>query len=73
MASLQIEERGDGLLISRVAANILIMQSRTGDRLWSSALEVGRAGQQNPILKNRHVPTCLGFGNIPWNDLSKSK
>jgi hypothetical protein len=35
----------------RVAANILNMQSRTVDKVWSSSLEVGR-GATTPHLNN---------------------
>jgi hypothetical protein len=36
MARPHTADRGDGLQIRRVAANILIKQSRTADRGWSS-------------------------------------
>jgi hypothetical protein len=44
MASLspRVADRGDGLQIWRVAANILNKQSRTADSGWSSSLGVGR-------------------------------
>jgi hypothetical protein len=38
----QVADGGDGLLIGKVAANILNKQSRTGDREWSSGLMLGR-------------------------------
>jgi hypothetical protein len=40
-------QRGDGLQIWRVAANILNKQSRTADSGYSSSLGVGR-GANNP-------------------------
>jgi hypothetical protein len=42
MARPQVADRGDGLQIWRVAANILNKQSRTADSGWSSSLGVGR-------------------------------
>jgi hypothetical protein len=41
------EDRGDGLQIWRVAANILNKQSRTADSGWSSILGLVR-GANNP-------------------------
>jgi hypothetical protein len=41
MARLRVADRGDGLQIWRVAANILNKQSRTADSGWSSSLGVG--------------------------------
>jgi hypothetical protein len=42
-----VADRGYGLQIWRVAANILNKQSRTADRGWSSSLGVGQ-GANNP-------------------------
>jgi hypothetical protein len=42
MARPRVVDRGDGLQIWRVAANILNKQSRTADSVWSSSLGVGR-------------------------------
>ena len=42
MARPQVADRGDGLQIWRVAANILNKQSWTADKGWSSSLGVGR-------------------------------
>jgi hypothetical protein len=47
MVRPQVVDRGDGLQIWRVAANILNKQSRTADRRWPSSLGVGR-GANNP-------------------------
>jgi hypothetical protein len=47
MARPQVADRGDGLQIWRVAANILNKQLRTADSGWSSSLGVGR-GANNP-------------------------
>jgi hypothetical protein len=47
MARPRVADRGDGLQIWRVAANILNQQSRTADSGWSSSLGVGR-GANNP-------------------------
>jgi hypothetical protein len=38
----RVADRGEGLQIWRVAANILNKHSRTADRGWPSSLEVGR-------------------------------
>jgi hypothetical protein len=43
----RVADRGDGLQIWRVAANILNKQSRTADSGWSSSLGVWR-GANNP-------------------------
>jgi hypothetical protein len=50
MARPRVADRGDGLQIWRVAANMLNKQSRTADKGWSSSLEVGR-GADNPHRK----------------------
>jgi hypothetical protein len=47
MARPRVADRGDGLQIWTVAANILNKQSRTADSGWSSSLVVGR-GANNP-------------------------
>jgi hypothetical protein len=44
MARPRVADRGDGLQIRRVAANILNKQSRTADSGWSSSLGVGWGG-----------------------------
>jgi hypothetical protein len=41
MACPEVEDRGDGLQIWRVAANILNKQSQTADNGWSSSFGVG--------------------------------
>jgi hypothetical protein len=47
MARPRVADRGYGLQIWRVAANILNKQLRTADSGWSSSLGVGR-GANNP-------------------------
>jgi hypothetical protein len=47
MARPRVADRGYGLQIWRVAANILNKKSRTADSGWSSSLGVGR-GANNP-------------------------
>jgi hypothetical protein len=47
MVRPRVVDRGDGLQIWRVDANILNKQSRTADSGWSSSLGVGR-GANNP-------------------------
>jgi hypothetical protein len=48
MARPRVADRGDGLQIQRVAANILNKQSRTADSGWSSSLGVGRGANKPP-------------------------
>jgi hypothetical protein len=48
MARPRVADRGDGLQIRRVAANILNKQSRTADKRWTSDLGVGLGGKQTP-------------------------
>jgi hypothetical protein len=48
MARPQVADRGDGLQIWRVAANILNKGSRTADSRWSSSLGVGRWANNTP-------------------------
>jgi hypothetical protein len=40
-------DRGDGLQIWRVAANILNKESRTADKCWSSSLGFGRGANKS--------------------------
>jgi hypothetical protein len=47
MARPQVEDGGDGLQISRVAANILNKESRVADKGWLSILGVGRAANNS--------------------------
>jgi hypothetical protein len=47
----QVADRGDGLQIWTVAANILNKQSRTADRGWPSSVELG-GGLTTPTVKN---------------------
>jgi hypothetical protein len=47
MAHLQVADGEDGLQICRVAANIENMQSRTGDKGWSSSLWFGRGANNS--------------------------
>jgi hypothetical protein len=42
-----VADRGDGLLIWRVAANILNKQSLSADKGWSSSLGVGRGANNS--------------------------
>jgi hypothetical protein len=44
----RVADRGDGLQIWRVAANILNKQSRTAESGWSSSLGVGRGANNTP-------------------------
>jgi hypothetical protein len=56
MARPRVEDRGDGLQICSVAANILNKQSRTADSGWYSSLVVGR-GAKNPTVKKPRFVT----------------
>jgi hypothetical protein len=49
MARPRVADRGDGLQIWRVAANILNKQCQTADRGWPSSLGVGRGLTTLPI------------------------
>jgi hypothetical protein len=51
VARPRVADRGDGLQIWRVAANILNKQSRTADSGWSSSLWVGRGLHPPPAVK----------------------
>jgi hypothetical protein len=44
MARPRVADRGDGLQIRRIAANILDKQSRKADSGWCSMLGVGPGG-----------------------------
>jgi hypothetical protein len=55
MARLRVANRGDGLQIWRVAANILNKQSRTADSGWSSSLGVGRGGLTTLPRKTQYL------------------
>jgi hypothetical protein len=69
MARPQFADRGDGLQIWRVAANMLNKKSRTADSGWSSSLGVGR-GANNPPCKTQYLLRItmhsLGTGWITW-------
>jgi len=49
MACPQVADRGDGLLIWRIAANVLNKQPRTADNRWFSSLGVGRGANNSPL------------------------
>jgi hypothetical protein len=76
MARHRVADRGDGLQLWRVDANILNKQSLTADRGWPSSLGVGR-GLKTPRRKNLYLlrSMCNGLGNgrILWHDLSTGK
>jgi hypothetical protein len=68
MARPQVADGGDGLHISKVAANILNKQLRTADKMWSSSLGL-TTPQRKELLRN--VTKSFGLGQILWiNDLS---
>jgi hypothetical protein len=48
MARPRVADRGDGLQIWRVSANMLNKQSRTAESGWSSSLGVGGANNPAP-------------------------
>jgi hypothetical protein len=74
MACPRVADRGDGLQIWRVAANILNKQSRTADRAFQL---MGWAGANNPHRKTlyllRSVYKGLGNGRILWHDTNIGK
>jgi hypothetical protein len=76
MARPRVADRGDGLQIWRVAANMLNKESRTADSGWSSSLGVGR-GANNPPRKTQYLleitTHSLGTGRITWHNLSTGK
>jgi hypothetical protein len=68
MARPRVDDRGDGLQICSVAANILNKQSRTADSGWYSSLVAGR-GTKNPTVKKtqgllRNTTHSLGPGGL---------
>jgi hypothetical protein len=73
MARPQVADGADGLLIWRVAANILNKLSRAADKMWSSCLGVGQGDNSSPQNTSflRNVTQGFGTGRIHWiNDLS---
>jgi hypothetical protein len=76
MARLQDGDRGNGLQIWRVAANIFNKQSRTADNGRSSSLEVGLEANNSSLkeislLLNARQGLLLEL--ILWNELIKGK
>jgi hypothetical protein len=76
MARPQVMDRGNGLQIWRVAANILNKQSQTADRRLPSSLGVVW-GLTSPHHKKlyflRSIYKGLGNGRILWHNLSTGK
>jgi hypothetical protein len=76
MARPRDADRGDGLQIWRVVANILNKQSRAADRGWSFSLGLG-GGLTTPHRKTlyslRSLYKGLGNGRILWHDPSTGK
>jgi hypothetical protein len=73
MACPQVADRGDGLQIWSVAANILNKQSWTVNRGWPSSLGVGQGANSPPTIKLyvlQSIYKGLGNGQILWHDLS---
>jgi hypothetical protein len=69
-------DRGEGLQIWIVVANILNMQSGTPDKGWSSCLEELVGGSQFSTTKKYHIIKCYTgpWAWITlWNDLSNGK
>jgi hypothetical protein len=67
MALSRAADGGDGLLLWRVAANILNKQSRTAENWWSSSFRVGR-GINNYSTKGKLVVTKRYTGRRNWMD-----
>jgi hypothetical protein len=49
MACPQVADGGDGLQVSRVAANILKKQSQTANKGWSSSLEIWHGANSSSL------------------------
>jgi hypothetical protein len=73
MTRPRVADRGDGLHIWRVAANILTKQSQTAGSEWLSGLGVGH-GANNPHRNKssslQNISHSLGIGGISLYDLS---
>jgi hypothetical protein len=63
-----VADRGDGLQMWRVAANILNKQSRTADNGWSSSLGVGRVANNPPPERNSMFVTKHYTQPRTWTD-----
>jgi hypothetical protein len=63
MARPRVADRGDGLHIWRVAANILNKQSRTADSGWSSSLGFGWGANSPPPYNSIFV---MNHCAQPW-------
>jgi hypothetical protein len=76
MARFRVADRGDGLQIWRVAANIFNNQTRTADCGWYSSRGVGRGLTTLPH-KNQYLlritTHSLETGRITWHKLSTGK
>jgi hypothetical protein len=55
VARPQVADRGDGLHVRRVAANILNKQLLTADSGWSSNMEVGREANNPPTVETYYA------------------
>jgi hypothetical protein len=76
MARPRVADRGGGLQIWKVAANILNKQSRTADSKRSSSLGVGRGLTTLPRKTQyllRNTTHNLRSGRIIWHNLSTGK
>jgi hypothetical protein len=70
MARPQVADRGDGLQMWRVAANILNNQSRTADSWWSSSLGLGgwlTTPHHKTACLLRNTAHRLGPGRVVWH------
>jgi hypothetical protein len=74
MVRPRVADRGDGLHIWRVAANMLNKQLRTANSGWSSTLGVGLTTLPRKTQYLLRITThSLGTGRITWHNLSTGK
>jgi hypothetical protein len=72
MKQPRVADRGDGLQIRKVAANILNKQSRTADKRWSCSLEIRRGANNSSPKKSvgyettHGAPELDGFFGTTW-------
>jgi hypothetical protein len=71
MARPQIADKGVGLQISRMAANIFNKQSRTADMRWSSTSGLGREATHSSTLKRKLVTKCRKGPGTETDSLNK--
>jgi hypothetical protein len=73
MALTLVVDRGKGLQMCRIAANILNKQSRIVDKGLSYNLDVGLTSPHQETSKIRNVAHGLGLGQSLWDDLRNGR